>query len=112
MYKIDSDNNISIVRGDYVCLTLELVDEEGKPYTPQQSDKIRFAVAEDYGQTRKTDCPIYKDIDVSTLEIEILPSDTKKLDFGTYKYDIEFTDGFGHPDTILKGNFIVDTEVY
>lgn len=112
MYKIDSENNITIVRGDYLSLTLELIDEEGHKYTPQASDKIRFAVAEEWGQTRKTECIIYKDINVETCEIELLPADTKKMEFGTYKYDIEFTDGFGHPDTIIKGKFIVDTEVY
>lgn len=112
MYKIDSNNNITIVRGDYLSLTLELFDEEGEPYTPQTGDSIRFAVAEEWGNTRKTDCLIYKTIDTSSMVIEITASDTKKLDFGTYKYDIEFTDAYGHPDTIIRGTFTVSEEVY
>lgn len=112
MYKIDSNNNITIVRGDYLSLTLELFDEEGEPYTPQMGDSIRFAVAEEWGITKKTDCLIFKNIDTSNMIIEITGADTKKLGFGTYKYDIEFTDAYGHSDTIIKGEFIVDTEVY
>lgn len=113
MFAIDEKNqNITLTRGDYASFKIELIDEETEqPYTPQQGDSLRFAMANDYG-AKKTDCLIFKNIDPETLELEILPADTKKLQFGTYKYDVEFTDAFGHPSTIIKALFTVDEEVY
>lgn len=112
MYDIDDNMNIFLTRGDYLILDLELFDKDtGDPYTPQQGDSIRFAMANDYG-AKKADCLIFKNIDPETLQLEILPSDTKKLQFGTYKYDVEFTDAFDHPSTIIEATFTVGTEVY
>ena len=44
-----------------------------------------------------------------TLEIE--PSDTNSLDYGTYKYDIQFDSFDGIVDTVLQGTFKLAKEV-
>ena len=112
MFKLDNNQNIFLTRGDYLILDLELTNKDtGEPYTPQQGDSIRFAMANDYG-AKKADCLIFKNVDLETLQLEILPSDTKKLQFGTYKYDVEFTDAFDHPQTMISALFTVGEEVY
>lgn len=109
MLKVDSGYNISLTRGDTGVFTIELVDDEGEPYTPKSGDTLRFAMAKKYG----VDDPlIRKDIPTDTLILQIDPEDTKDLEFDTYYYDLELTDGFGHVSTILIAKFKVTKEVY
>lgn len=109
MLKVDSNYNISLTRGDTGVFTIELVDDEGAPYTPKGGDTIRFALDKKYGVA---DPLIRKDIPPETLILQIDPEDTKELDFGTYYYDLELTDAFGHVSTILIAKFNVTKEVY
>ena len=112
---VDSDYNISLVRGDtaYFDVPLMEIDDEGHetPYTPQEGEVLRFAMSKKYGSTRE-EVLILKDIPVDTLVLKLEPEDTKSLAFGTYKYDIEFTDLFGNVTTVLEANFTVAKEVY
>lgn len=112
---VDSDYNISLVRGDTAIFDVPLVsvDEEGHetPYTPQAGEVLRFALSKKYGATR-SEVLILKDIPVDTLVLKIEPEDTKPLPFGSYKYDIEFTDILGSVTTVLEAMFEVAKEVY
>lgn len=108
MLYIDEDQNISLTRGDTGFFTISLKDKTGKAYTPQDGDRLRFALGKNWGR----DTIFTKEIPLDTCVLEIEPSDTKELDFKTYKYDIEFTDSYGHVSTILLGEFKVDKEVY
>lgn len=111
MLSVDSSYNISLTRGDTGIFILSLVDEEGAAFTPTEGDKVRFAMAKKYGSTRE-ETLIYKDIPLDTLQIKIEPEDTKSLEFGGYKYDIEYTDVLGNVSTILLANFTITKEVY
>lgn len=107
MYSVNG-NNIYLTRGDYLCIELDL-SRSGNAYVPQSGDSIRFAVK----RTIKDRVPIFtKDIPIDTLRLELDPSDTKLMNFGTYKYDMEFRDGEGRVDTFLLGNFIITEEVH
>ncbi len=101
--------NIFLTRGDSAFLKFSLEDNDGNPYTPVEGDSIRFAMK----KRIKDEVPlIIKDIPIDTLICEIVPSDTKELAFGEYKYDVEFTDHLGHVSTIILGSFTITEEVY
>lgn len=112
---VDSDYNISLVRGDtaYFDVPLVEVDDEGQetPYTPREGEILRFALSTKFGAKRE-EVLILKDIPINTMVLKIEPEDTKPLPFGKYKYDIEFTDIAGNVTTVLEAAFTVAKEVY
>lgn len=112
---VDADYNISLVRGDTAYFDVPLVsvddDDQETPYTPQEGEKLRFALSNKDGST-KSEVLILKEIPIDTLVLKIEPEDTKPLAFGRYKYDIEFTDIAGNVTTVLKATFNVAKEVY
>lgn len=111
MLSIDSSYNISLTRGDTGLFTLDLTDEDGKPFVPSEGDKVRFAMSKKFGSTRD-ETVILKDIPIDTLTIQIDPEDTKSLDFGSYNYDIEYTDAQGRVSTVIMAKFNITKEVY
>ena len=58
------------------------------------------------------DCLILKEIPTDTMVLELEPSDTKSLSFGTYVYDIELTTATGSVSTVILGNLELTKEVY
>ena len=114
MISVDSDYNITIIRGDsgYVLVPLvEVVDDEEVPYTPKEGETLRFAMASKWGAS-ESECHIIRQIDTSDLKLYFYPEDTKSLKFGKYKYDLEYINTEGYVDTILRAIFIVSEEVY
>lgn len=113
MIKVD-DRTIVIVRGDSGFVTIDLmkvVNDEVVPYVPQSGETLRFAAAKKYGAT-EDECFIIRQIPLDTNRLYFYPEDTKSQKFGTYKYDLEFTNIDGFVDTILRGDFIISEEVY
>lgn len=112
---VDSNYNITLVRGDSASFDVPLVnvDDEGHetPYTPQEGEKLRFALSDKYGVNREG-VLVLKDIPISTMVLKLEPEDTKSLRFAKYHYDIEFTDIMGNVTTVLEADFIVAKEVY
>lgn len=108
MLYIDEDQNITLTRGDTGFFEISLQSSNGEAYTPQEGDRLRFALGKSWGK----DTILVKEIPLDTCVLEIEPEDTKELPFKTYKYDIEFTDSLGHVSTIILGDFIVSKEVY
>lgn len=108
MLYIDEDQNITLTRGDTGFFNISLKDKDGKAYTPQVGDSLRFALGKSWGK----DTIFTKPIPLDTCVLEIEPEDTKNLEFKKYKYDVEFTDAAGHVSTVILGEFIVDKEVY
>lgn len=112
---VDADYNITLVRGDSAAFDVPLVsvDDQGHetPYTPQEGEKLRFALSDKYGVTRE-EVLILKEIPINTLVLKLEPSDTKPLRFKKYHYDIEFTDVLGNVTTVLEAEFEVAKEVY
>lgn len=83
-----------------------LIDDE--PYTPVNGDKVRFALKQSYSSSKVL---IRKNIPIDTLVLHLVPSDTKKLAFGNYVYDIEITFANGDVDTFIRGEFNLEEEV-
>lgn len=111
MLHIDSNNNISITRGDTGIFTISLVDKDGEPYIPAEGSSIRFAMSKKYGSTQG-DLLIEKDIPIDTMTLELEPNDTKHLNFGSYLYDIQLTDEAGRVSTVVMANVKITKEVY
>ena len=107
MLKIDSDNNITLTRGDTLTLTLELT-KDGEAYTPLEDDAIRFALAKGYAGA-----PSYELIAEATVEnmTIVLPAEQTTLDYGTYNYDVQITHGDGSVDTFISASLKIIGEV-
>ena len=108
--------NIELVRGDSMIIDLSLnhiLDDDTKePYIPNEGDCIIFTIRKNYKGLDNDEILLTKIVDIftdPTLEIE--PSDTNSLDYGTYKYDIQFDSFDGIVDTVLQGTFKLAKEV-
>ena len=104
-----SGTTISLTRGDSLVLGIDVVVDNA-PYTPQEGDVIRFAMK---STVFADEVLIKKRIDLETMTLTILPSDTKDLSFGSYVYDLELTTADGVVDTFIgPASFIITQEVY
>lgn len=71
---------------------------------------MRFAMKK---KITDQECLILKDIPIDTQVLSLEPSDTKNLDIGSYKYDIELTTIDGDVDTFIgPAVFKITEEVY
>ena len=116
MFEIVNDNEIRLTRGDTFECELEIFDE-GNPWTPENSDVVKFYVKHAEMNVSKTEYKdaepvIEKTIPNQTLTLTLVPADTEDLPFGRYVYDVEITLSTGVVDTILNNkNFIILPEV-
>lgn len=120
MIQVDEETNaITIIRGDSGYVTVPLVevteDEHGQkvetPYDMKPGETLRFAAAKKWGAT-EDECFIIREINAPDMKLYFYPEDTKSQKFGTYKYDLEFTNEEGYIDTILRSEFIISEEVF
>lgn len=104
-----SGNQISLTRGDSLVLGVTIL-QNGSTYTPASGDTARFALK----STVFDDSPlINKQVDLETMTLTLVPSDTKELPFGTYVYDIELTTSDGYVDTFIgPAPFYITQEVH
>lgn len=98
---------IALVRGDTLRMQIEIL-VDGEPYTLVNGDKVRFALKQSYSSSKVL---IHKNIPTDSLILYLEPSDTKKLPFGNYVYDIEITFANGDVDTFIRGEFKLEEEV-
>lgn len=108
---------ITLTRGDtlrtQVTMTLN-----GQPYTPVEGESVRFALKHPQLNSKRTDFKdttplILKQIPIDTMILELQPSDTKNLDFGTYVYDLQITFADGCVDTfITEAKLVLTPEVH
>lgn len=120
MIKVNEDTYaITIIRGDSGYVTVPLIEvtenQEGEtvetPYTLQEGEILRFAAAKKWGAS-EDECFIIREIPYDTMRLYFYPEDTKNQKFGTYKYDLEYTNLEGFVDTILRSELIISEEVY
>lgn len=115
MYSIKG-TTITLTRGDTLVIDITL-KRGSSTYTPTGLDKVRFALKDPEMNPRKTawvndEVLILKDIPISTMQLKLNPEDTKELDFGQYKYDIQITFANGDVDTFIENAiFIINPEV-
>lgn len=116
-YKIEG-TKITLVRGDSLKLIVGIENEDGTAYTPAEGDSIRFALKRTRMNVAKSEYDdrtplIQKTIPTDTMALELEPTDTKSLGFGTYEYDIELTKENGDVDTFIQASpFILAKEVH
>lgn len=102
-------NNITLTRGDTLYLTV-LMTKNGDNYTPVEGEVVRFAMKKKIDDAEPL---ILKDIPIDSMTLKLEPRDTKSLNYGSYKYDIEYTSVDGDVDTFIgPANFIITEEVY
>lgn len=120
MIKVDElTNAITIIRGDSGYVTVPLVevtiDEHGEevetPYVLREGEILRFAAAKKWG-AGEDECFIIRQIEAPGMKLYFYPEDTKSQKFGTYKYDLEFTNSEGFVDTILRSELVISEEVF
>ena len=97
---------IKLTRGDTFYAQIGMKTAAGQDYTPEQGDKIRFALKSKRMKPGNTDyierAPlILKTIPNDTCVLHLEPNDTKSLPFGEYDYDIELTYANGNVDTFI-----------
>lgn len=101
---------ISLTRGDTLRVKIDLTNDDGSPYVPQEGDSIRFAMKKKITDPQIT---LQVDVPIDTMMLVINPSDTKSLDFGSYIYDMEITKANGDVYTfITKAQFNITEEVH
>lgn len=108
MFKV-IDTHILLTRGDTFTALIE-IEKNGRIYTPTSQDSIRFALKKAYSDPE----PILNiPIPYDTMVLMILPEQTKSLEFGEYKYDIEITFADGTVNTfIYESDFSIRPEVH
>lgn len=112
MLRIDSNQNITLTRGDAATFKLEL-EKDGEEYVIEEGDTIRFAMSKEYLNKAGYELIKEKEItlnDDDELEFSLSSQDTK-IDYGTYNYDIEITHSDSKPDTIISAQFTITGEV-
>ena len=111
MFNMSKNGIITLTRGDTLRVPVGLSIGNGfdiQPYEPSNEDSIRFAMKKSWNSPRTL---IRKHIPSQTLLLQLDPSDTKKLPFGRYVYDIEITFANGDVDTFIKGELILAEEI-
>lgn len=111
MLRIDSNQNITLTRGDTLTLKLNLKDIDGEAYVPEEGDSIRFAVSDGYLGQNYYQLQIEANVPTDTLQFTIPSTETSKLEYKQYNYDVELTHSDGCVDTIISGNITITGEV-
>lgn len=102
-------NRIYLTRGDSLRVTVEIT-QDGETYTPAEGDSVRFALKKDLDETTPL---ILRDIPIDSLQLILIPEDTKPLEFGKYWYDVELTKADGTVDTFIgPERFYITEEVH
>jgi hypothetical protein len=104
------NNLIKLTKGDSLTTKVSITDADGNEYIPTEDDKIRFALKKEYNDKKTL---IVKDIPYDTLILRLESEDTKKLEPGDYRYDIEITLSDGTVDTFIdRQKFVITEEVF
>ena len=98
---------IYLTRGDTFRALITISNPDGTIYTPQEGDKVRFAMKQDI---ESEELLIFRDIPIDTMELVLYPGDTKGLDYGSYVYDIQLTKANGDVDTFITKSKLKLTE--
>ncbi|MEG1725675.1 MAG: hypothetical protein RR313_09800 [Anaerovoracaceae bacterium] len=118
MFKIDTNNVITITRGDNASFSLVMQDPNtGVIYVPQLGDVVRFSVKRKLTDTVSMFYVILNDKN----EFVLSQGMTKNQPFGEYFYDVELTFASGDVNTVIAPdcssgvpmpNFIISCEVH
>lgn len=101
--------NISIVRGTTMPLSITVTDADGEPYELQSGEKLLFGVKKD---VNSSSCIISKELTSANYsdgayQTSILPNDTGQLEFGRYFYDVGLKSGSNYYNVIEYSEFCI-----
>lgn len=106
MFKIEN-NKMSITRGDDAEFTVTLENPDGTPYSMEQGDVLTFTV-----KTSTTTPKILLQKTSDDGEFKITHGDTSSMQYGDYRYDVQFTKNSGDVDTVIVPSaFVILEEV-
>lgn len=98
MLYVNEDNSIQLTRGDTARISVSIInDMTDTEYEMTESSKLTLTI-----KKHETDSqPLVKKVLTGSTNFHILPSDTKKLSFGKYVYDVELVTESGDVYTII-----------
>ena len=88
---------IFLTRGDSAIFSVTL-RMDGELYEMQEGDRMDFGIKQD---VEDTECAVYKTSYTNPAVFEINPADTSSLEFGNYKYDVQFVAANGFTQTFI-----------
>lgn len=98
MLKIE-DGNIYLTRGDSAILEITIKDEEGNNWTPQEGDKVVFAMKK---AAINPNVLLRIEATAGDTDIILVPENTKDLTIGQYIYDIHVELSGGDIYTVIS----------
>lgn len=97
-----SGRNMSMIRGDSESITIRCKNPDGSLHPFERGDTVYFTVKWSPNADEKLMQKVVTDFGgKGEAVIEITPEDTKALDFGAYKYDVQLTYASGRVTTII-----------
>lgn len=93
-----SDGVITITRGDYKTLEVQICDMQGRDYEMQEGDILTLSVRE----TPEESSPLLVQIHSATNILTFTPSDTSGVEPGQYSGDIQLTTADGKIATLWE----------
>jgi uncharacterized protein YfaS (alpha-2-macroglobulin family) len=97
MLIVSKYGEIQLTRGDTAELTVDITDSEGGAYSVKEDDTLTLTVKKNYEDTE----PLIKKVVTGINFFHIEPEETKGLDFGKYKYDVQLTTANGDNYTVV-----------
>lgn len=102
------NNTITLTRGDFCALKVDIKEVSGKEYVLQKDDNLVFTMRK---KVESPDILLQKRFENGVLNI--VSEDTISLDFGAYVYDVVLTLATGEVFTIVPTHtFNVSREVH
>lgn len=97
MLIVSKSGEVQLTRGDTARLTVDITDDAGQVYFVQQDDVLTLTVKKSYEDTE----PCFQKIVTGGNTFHIEPTDTKGLEFGKYKYDVQLDTASGDSYTVV-----------
>lgn len=103
---------INLTRGDSDTITVSMKDDFGVQIPFQTGDTVYLTVKTDTSTATKVFQKVVTSFTSGNAIINIVPSDTKSLEYGVYVYDIQWNQSSGTITTLVKpSQFVVGQEV-
>ena len=114
MLTIDGDK-IKLTRGDTLVLTIGIRvktsdADEDEEYETQEGDSCRFALSKSYLSREDYEFILEKNIPMDSRTFTLTSEETK-LDYGTYRYDVQLTYADGRVETFISSTLTITGEV-
>lgn len=107
MFRVDSNSNIAITRGDTGVLSITLTNGDGTEYIMQSGDVLILTIKQ---STRTKEVILQKNF--ADGQIKINPADTEPLSYGDYVYDVQLTTAANDVFTVITPHkFTIAEEV-